>query len=1191
MKKESIYLYNNCDLIKSVSLKMDQKDKKQKELFANIIHNNSSNFNNKKEFNGNIFLDISPFYNNKTSKNKLFKKKQNMNLNKMIFILLISIIISIMIQISKSDLIKKLNGVYEIKIVHLRAGFQKIINTQTKPEKVIIKGENMDLSRFPIVNIGEPNSTITIIWNSLPSCKQLFSDMNNILSIDLSNFDTSEVTDMTEMFCNCANLKNINFKNLNTEKVEKMDKMFYNSPKIITLDISSFVTTSLKSMGNMFNTNVNLISLDLSNFDISSVTNMEGWINNCPKLIYLNIKSFTENKNNSININNMNLNNKAIVCVEEDKAPNIYKLINDAGIKIDCDHICFGKTSKVSITETKCVENCNKEKYIIEIERICYENIPVGYVNPQTENYDNSQGNENNKYNYDSTITTLSENKQNEINTIITDNQQNEITNIISENKHNEITTIIAENQQNSIAITTFIAENKQNEITTTDVTENKQNEITTIIEENKQNEITTIISENKQHEKTTIIEENKQNEITTIIIENQQNAVSTNIIENKQNIMTTDSLEKKQNEINKNDMEKNSLIFSTEKFFESSQQKYYEKLNKDDIIKSITKEIINGNMNSLLNNLINGTKEDLVVETEDMKYQITTTENQKNKEYNNMTTINLGECENNLKDKYGINQNLSLIIFKIEYNMKGLLIPVIGYEVYHPLNYSQLDLNYCNDILAKINIPVVIEEDKEFLYDPNSDYYNDDCYAYTTQNGTDIILNDRKNEYIDNNLSLCENNCTFNGYDSNKKKALCECQLKVQINLISEIIKDENLLSNSFTINDNNKINVGTMKCVSLLFSKNGLLTNIGSYILIFSILFFGISIIIFYKCGYQMIESNIEHILEMKKKKKTDLVIYDFKQKKKSNKNTKKKKKEILSNPRKKKSFKKIMFSDKFEKKKTKEKTHTSISKSEIKKCIKRKDKMKFKNNKTQGQKKNEKKSQMKNFKEIEINYFPYQKAIIYDKRSIFQVYCFLIKTKLPFLLAFVPLDDYNIIIIKICLFFIFFDINFAVNTLFFNDDTIHQIYKDRGNYNFEYFLPQIIISFIISYIFFTLIKYFSLSERNLLELKKEENEDKVYEISENLKRCLIIKYIIFFTLNFVFLTLFWFYLSSFCAVYKNTQIYLVLNTIISILISIIYIIIFNLLPSFLRIMSLKVNKPLNKCLYNASQILKII
>ena len=76
MKKESIYFYNNCHLIKKVSFKINQKDKKQKELFTNIIHNNTSNFNNKKEFNGNMLLDISPFFIIKIQKIKYLKKSK-----------------------------------------------------------------------------------------------------------------------------------------------------------------------------------------------------------------------------------------------------------------------------------------------------------------------------------------------------------------------------------------------------------------------------------------------------------------------------------------------------------------------------------------------------------------------------------------------------------------------------------------------------------------------------------------------------------------------------------------------------------------------------------------------------------------------------------------------------------------------------------------------------------------------------------------------------------------------------------------------------------------------------------------------------------------------------------------------------------------------------------------------------------
>ena len=237
--------------------------------------------------------------------------------------------------------------------------------------------------------------------------------------------------------------------------------------------------------------------------------------------------------------------------------------------------------------------------------------------------------------------------------------------------------------------------------------------------------------------------------------------------------------------------IDENISKFSSEFFFNNYNKIYIEELpKKDELIVNIKEDIINGNLNSSLTELLKGKKEDLLVELDDISYQITTTANQKNGTYNNISIINLGDCEAILREKYGIKEDLSLIILKIEYKMKGLLIPVIGYEVYHPLNYTQLDLNYCNNTLVTLNIPVTIDENNTFKHDPNSDYYNDECYAYTTENGTDIILNDRKKEFEENNLSLCENNCTFNGYDPNTKKALCECETKIKINLISEIIK-----------------------------------------------------------------------------------------------------------------------------------------------------------------------------------------------------------------------------------------------------------------------------------------------------------------------------------------------------------------------------------------------------------------
>ena len=177
----------------------------------------------------------------------------------------------------------------------------------------------------------------------------------------------------------------------------------------------------------------------------------------------------------------------------------------------------------------------------------------------------------------------------------------------------------------------------------------------------------------------------------------------------------------------------------------------------------------------------------------------------------------------------------MPLIIFKIDYYSNDTLIPIVGYEIYHPENKSKLDLTYCKDILIKLNIPVNIDESKLFKYDPNSGFYTDNCFTYTTENGTDIILDDRKDEFTNNNLSLCQNNCSYTGYNKENKQSLCDCNVKNKMDLISEIVNDPNKLSNAFdsdkSSSGSTSSNIISIKCTKTLFSKEGLKNNIELY------------------------------------------------------------------------------------------------------------------------------------------------------------------------------------------------------------------------------------------------------------------------------------------------------------------------------------------------------------------------
>ena len=102
----------------------------------------------------------------------------------------------------------------------------------------------------------------------------MFKECTNLTSLDVSNFDTSNVTNMSSMFSYCTNLTSLDVSNFNTGKVTDMASMFSNNYNLTSLDVSNFDTSNVTNMASMFLGNWNLTSLDVSNFDTSNVTNM-----------------------------------------------------------------------------------------------------------------------------------------------------------------------------------------------------------------------------------------------------------------------------------------------------------------------------------------------------------------------------------------------------------------------------------------------------------------------------------------------------------------------------------------------------------------------------------------------------------------------------------------------------------------------------------------------------------------------------------------------------------------------------------------------------------------------------------------------------------------------------------------------------------------------------------------------------
>ena len=582
---------------------------------------------------------------------------------------------------------------------------------------------------------------------------------------------------------------------------------------------------------------------------------------------------------------------------------------------------------------------------------------------------------------------------------------------------------------------------------------------------------------------------------------------------------------------------------------------------------------------------------ENIVIEDENSTLTITTTENQKNNEINkNSTTINLGKCETKLKEHYKIPKNKSLYILKLDVAQEGMKIPKIEYEVYYPINGSnleKLDLKICEDTKIEISIPVELNENIDKL-NSSSDYYNDICYTFTTENGTDIPLEDRKKEFINNNKTLCEENCEFTRYNYETNKAVCSCNIKINLPLVSEIIIDKNKLYERFT-DIKNIANFKILECYDILFTLEGFKNNYGSYILLPIIFFHLISSILIFSKDLKIINEQIKSIVDAKKSMK-------LKKSRKTKKKRKNTKKEFNINNNKTKRSKNIDI-NKIE---TKNNPFIKIiKKNNINNNINKINSVNINlitNIHNNVEQKKQKKDQNINsdkkileYNDQELNSLSYEDALKNDKRSYLQYYYSILKNNHLLLFSFFPSNDYNSTIIKKDLFFINFSIFYTINAVFFNDKTMHKIYEDGGDFDLIYQIPQILYSSIISSILYNILKLLALSENIALEIKMQKNIVEINNRENKAKLLLKLKFIFFVFISFIFLFSFFYYLACFCAVYKNTQIHLIKDSIISFGLSLIYPFFIYLIPGFFRISALRAKNREN--MYKFSQFLQII
>ena len=712
-------------------------------------------------------------------------------------------------------------------------------------------------------------SKVTQMGNMFISC-------GSLISLDVSNFKTSSLKRMGGMFYGCSSLKSIDLSNFDTSKTNLIDSLFVGCSNLTFINLSNFNTSKVHRMNDMFNNCTSLISIDFQNLDLSLCYDANNIFKNCYNLEYVNIKNFKPKSNARYNYFFKDCPINIVICLNNEILINFIKS-NECNT-FSCSVNWYNLKKKIYEND-KCTDNCTLTNYTYEYKYNCYSSCPNGTYNnnyicenchedckecdgPYTKNNSNCVSclSENkflyfgncinvcprNSYYYNETISqkickcellqckTCSKESINQnlctscdieegyypiyddlyINNLsfyncykspegyYLDNESfsykscyksckncnkggDEINNNCLECKFSYGFEFHLDEYKNCYDNCSYYhyLDEKENIFFCTNnglcpINFNK-------LIEDRQECISSCEIDNlyKYEFKSKCYRECPPNSSK---IEKSDGLSYLNLnksffwckpICNEENpfeiILAQECVEK----CNYKEIQNKSCILNYNNFFkeESKLEEIY-----NNLLKNVEDEFTSEDYNTT--NIENGN--DDIIELEKIKITLTTTENQKDEEKNNnVTTIDLKECEKILKDTYHIPDEEVLYIKKVDVIQEGFKIPKVEYEVYTKYNRTnlfKLSLSYCDNVKIDISIPIKVEEDID-KYNSSSKYYNDICYTATSDSGTDITLKDRKEEFINNNKTVCQENCIFTEYNYTTGKAKCSCDITVE--------------------------------------------------------------------------------------------------------------------------------------------------------------------------------------------------------------------------------------------------------------------------------------------------------------------------------------------------------------------------------------------------------------------------
>ena len=594
----------------------------------------------------------------------------------------------------------------------------------------------------------------------------------------------------------------------------------------------------------------------------------------------------------------------------------------------------------------------------------------------------------------------------------------------------------------------------------------------------------------------------------------------------------------------------------------------------------------------------------------------------------NNLSSIDLGECQSKLESLFPT----PLIIIKNDEINSSELKSKTSFLIFDS-NYNQIDYNYyCSGLKIVISYPIQNTNQFDYdnayslylngydVFDSKNKFFNDICSTYSSKNGNDVTLKDRQHDYYQE-VNFCDN-CTYSSFDYENNNVNCICTItntNQENENKNELLKDLKTQFKTMFISETFYV----VKCYKLIFNWNYFKTNYGCWILLVLLIIHIILCIYFFidnlknirkalkvntnlndetcnnenknEDNNQILEEKNHHIkissqielknganppIKIKKIRNGSNIIESIEtiESKKSDTNNNISGIQNLKNL----SIEKYIKEDNQESKSSlKNSFHSNNKKS------------KFYENKSINDgnlnSKNEiDDNELSNLnlsrKKYDYELFCYEEAERLDHRNASTFYFDYLSDKQSIFNVIVNNSILDMRHLKLDRLILTISLDFFFNAVFFTDNYISRKYKNNS-LSFLVGLPKTIFSNLIAFFICGFLNYLSNNKIEQI-IKNEKFSDEFKLIGEKILKLYKTKLIYYFIISTLIMFICFYFVSVFCAVYKNIQVNWIISSLQSCAIVFIIPFIFGIIVMIVWRISLSFRK---KNLYKFSKWLR--